>query len=261
MGYARIQGESGHSLNWCTVTIVRSLIAATGARWICRICCKIDPYMRASWSQEGEDLILGRLLEDRRDGFYVDVGAHHPLRFSNTAYFSVQGWSGINIEPDPDGAALLARLRPRDITLNVGIGTTNGRLPFHRFDDPALNTFDAMLAANRLQTTGYRFRELVEVPVMRLDEVLDQHLPTGRHIDFLTVDAEGNDADVLASNNWRRFRPTIVLAELLEASFAEVPSSQLGRIMEKAGYRPVAMTLNSVFFREFVPKAQRASPP
>ena len=66
---------------------------------------KIDPHSARSYSQEGEDMILRRFLAGQKDGFYVDVGAHHPVRFSNTYYFYKQGWAGINIEPNPDSLA------------------------------------------------------------------------------------------------------------------------------------------------------------
>jgi len=232
------------------VAIARPVIAAGASGWISWLLSRIDPYMRISWAQEGEDLVLARFLEGKSQGFYVDVGAHHPFRFSNTAFFSQRGWSGINIEPDPDGAALLVRLRPRDVTLNVGVGTISGPLTFHRFDEPALNTFDAALASERVQTSKYRLRERMEVSVVRLDELLDSYLPEGRAIDFLTVDAEGRDADVLASNDWHRFRPTIIVVEALGASPIELSDSDVGRVMNSAGYRLVAMTMNSVFFRD-----------
>ena len=54
-----------------------------------------------SFSQEGEDLVLARIFEGKKNGFYVDIGAHHPTRFSNTHYFYRRGWSGINIDAMP----------------------------------------------------------------------------------------------------------------------------------------------------------------
>ena len=62
-----------------------------------------DLYAIKCYSQEGEDMILRRIFEEK-NGFYVDVGAHHPRRFSNTYYFYKQGWTGISIEPNPQAA-------------------------------------------------------------------------------------------------------------------------------------------------------------
>src|SRR5690349_6569807 len=127
--------------------LIRRLIAAAMVnRTTAAITARVFPFSRLSWSQEGEDLILARLLQDTPTGFYVDVGAHDPFRFSNTAYFYARGWSGINTEPDPDGCATLRRFRGRDRTLNIGVANTPGKLTYHRFYEPALNTFDAKLA-------------------------------------------------------------------------------------------------------------------
>ncbi|QIP01741.1 FkbM family methyltransferase [Bradyrhizobium symbiodeficiens] len=203
---------------------------------------------RDSWSQEGEDLILARFMEPRTSGFYVDVGAHDPFRFSNTAYFYRQGWSGLNIEPDPQGARMLRRYRDRDITLNIGIGSAASSMTFFRFNEPALNTFSPELARARTGLNGYSIVEETAVAVDRLDAVLEKHLPAGQQIDFMTVDAEGLDLTVLQSNDWSRFRPDIVVAELLNAPSLDVADQPAVRFMSGAGYRPVAKAANSVFF-------------
>jgi hypothetical protein len=62
-----------------------------------------EPYLNQSYSQEGEDMVLYRTFETVKEGFYVDVGAHHPDRFSNTYKFYKQGWRGINIDAMPGG--------------------------------------------------------------------------------------------------------------------------------------------------------------
>ena len=80
-------------------------------------------YMNPSYSIEGEDRIVRALLWQKHDkGFYVDVGAHHPFRFSNTYLFYTQGWSGINIDATPGSMKAFNKYRPRDINLEVGIG-------------------------------------------------------------------------------------------------------------------------------------------
>ncbi|SHN82426.1 FkbM family methyltransferase [Bradyrhizobium erythrophlei] len=209
---------------------------------------------RRSWSQEGEDLILARYMEPRRRGFYVDVGAHDPFRFSNTAYFYREGWSGLNIEPDPAGAALLRKHRARDTTLNMGIGPASSEMTFFRFNDAALNTFSAELARERVTASGYIIVQELNVPVERLDAVLARHLKSGQKIDFMTVDAEGLDLEVLRSNDWTKFRPDVVVTEILNVSELELVKQPIGQLMVSVGYRPVAKAVNSAFFAadEFV---------
>src|SRR5579859_5417889 len=88
-----------------------------------------------SFSQEGEDLVLARMFDTRSGGFYVDVGAHHPTRFSNTYRFYLRGWRGINIDPGASFGAEFARHRPRDVNLNWAIGTPEGERTYHEFNE------------------------------------------------------------------------------------------------------------------------------
>src|SRR5262249_37716331 len=103
-------------------------------------------FARTSFSQEGEDLLIDRIFERQDRGTYVDVGAHHPRRFSNTELLHRRGWRGVNIDATPGSMAAFRRLRPRDINLEIGIAATSGDRDFYIFDEPALNTFDAARA-------------------------------------------------------------------------------------------------------------------
>ena len=203
---------------------------------------------RRSWAQEGEDLALARLLEPRRSGFYVDVGAHDPFRFSNTALFYGDGWRGLNVEPDPDGARLLRSYRKRDVTVNMGVGAAKSEMTFFRFGEPALNTFSAPLAKRRIEAGVSELLGQINVPVDRLENILARELSAGQRIDFMTVDAEGLDLDVLMSNDWSRFRPDLVLAEALELDLARFAEDPLCRYMHANEYRLVAKIANSVIF-------------
>jgi FkbM family methyltransferase len=209
-----------------------------------------DPYARRCYSQEGEDILLDRLLDGQPSGFYLDVGAHHPWRFSNTFLFYLRGWRGINIDPDPDAIALFERVRPADVNIAMGVADAPGELRFYRFSDPALNTFDAALAAERKRLPEYHLVGAEDVKVERLDRLLAARLPTGQAIDFLSVDAEGFDLRVLKSNDWTRYRPHWVLAECLGTSVETVFAEPLHRYMHDMGYELMAKTLNTLFYRD-----------
>ena len=218
---------------------------ATALRWLAG---KIDPWTHDSCAQEGEDRVLARLIGPRPHGFYVDVGAFDPIRFSNTWTLYRQGWRGIDIEPSPEGARRLRRLRPRDTVVNVGVAGAAGNLCYHAFNDPALNTFDAGLADARNDGTVYRIVDRSTVPVERLDVLLDRHMPAGQAIDLLTVDVEGFDLEVLMSSDWTRFRPEFVLAEALDFDLERSGEAALPAFMHAMGYRLVAKTMNTLFF-------------
>jgi len=209
-----------------------------------------DVYALKSYSQEGEDLILRRIFDGKGRGFYVDVGAHHPRRFSNTHSFYRLGWRGINIEPSPDAIRAFARERKRDTNLQMGVAEHAQTLTYYVFDEPALNTFDQGLMEWRLANTPYRVLKTISVPVERLEAILGRYLPAGRRIDFLTVDVEGLDFAVLRSNDWRRFRPQCVLVEALDTSLENVMRGALYQFVEGLGYELFAKTFNTLMFRD-----------
>ncbi len=130
---------------------------------------------RKSYSQEGEDLIVERMVS-KRSGFYVDVGCHHPFRFSNTYLFYKKGWSGINIDANPKSMKLFNRRRSRDINLEVRIAKKNGLLTYYQFNEPALNTFNEQEAQLK-NAQPYHIVKTVQVPVKKLGDILQEYLP------------------------------------------------------------------------------------
>lgn len=199
-----------------------------------------------SWSQEGEDRILLRYFGLRHDGFYVDVGAHHPYRYSNTALLHRLGWRGINIDAMPGSMAQFRLHRPRDINLEIGISDQEGTSRFYVFDEPALNTFDADIAHGH-QGGTYKLTATVDVRLRPLGDVLQEHAQ-GREIDLLSVDAEGHDLAVLRSNDWSRFRPRVVLAESVGSTIGTVHDDACAQLLTAAGYLPYAKTVNTVMY-------------
>jgi FkbM family methyltransferase len=199
------------------------------------------------FAQDGEDLILDRLLQGQQDGFFVDVGAHHPVRFSNTYLFYKRGWRGINIDAEPGSMKSFNRHRSRDINVECGVAAQSGQLIYYRFNEPALNTFEPV-EAERKNRPPYLLVEKVLVPVRPLGDLLSECLPPGQLIDFLTVDVEGKDLEVLESNDWDRFRPRFVLAETLRMELEDVAKCPTARLMARHGYRPIAKAYNTTFF-------------
>lgn len=216
-----------------------------------------DAYYRVSFAQEGEDLLLLSLFEGQSSGFYVDVGAHHPRRYSNTLALYNRGWSGINIDAMPGSMQPFRETRARDINLELAISDERRVLTYYEFSEPALNGFDPDLARRRAghvpagQSPEAAFRIVAErqIQTVTLAEVLTEHLPAGREIDVLTVDVEGLDFSVLASNDWRRFRPTVILVEDPDVvSLDALAGSRVARFLRERGYVPLCKTRLTLFF-------------
>jgi FkbM family methyltransferase len=217
---------------------------------LARVATTLDRNRNLSYSQEGEDRVLTRFLDSRKAGFYVDIGAHHPVRFSNTYLFYEKGWRGINVEPSPAAIARFASLRHRDINVGIGVSENSGELIYYEFDDPALNTFDRELMQEREARTPYRVVRTSKVKVERLEKILADNLPGGQAIDFMSVDVEGFDLQVLRSNDWRRYRPQLVLVEALDFSLQDPAGHPVHIFMNSVGYELAAKTLNTLFYRE-----------
>jgi FkbM family methyltransferase len=170
-----------------------------------------------SYAQNLEDVVLQRALRTPV-GFYVDVGAASPSIASVTRHFYDQGWSGINIEPLPEYAAELRLERPQDWTVQAVAGASHGQARFHVVEsDRDLSTFDPR-RVEELSTQGVRTDEHL-VEMVTLNELLE--LANPETIDFLKIDAEGTERDVLQGLDLRIWRPRVLL---IEATF---PNSQI----------------------------------
>jgi FkbM family methyltransferase len=204
-----------------------------------------------SYSQEGEDMVLRSFYEGQKKykGFFVDVGAHHPYRFSNTLYFYKKGWRGINIEPTPGAIKAFKIFRKRDINLNIGISPVKDILTFYCFNEPALNGFSKEISEERNNAaTNYKIIKEVAIQTLPLSEVFDNCLPQGQKIDFLTIDVEGLDLAVLQSNNWQKYKPAYIAVED-RIDFENLSKSEVYSYLKKQGYHLVAKTLRTLFFK------------
>src|SRR5262245_35161179 len=128
-----------------------------------------------SFSVAGEDMILRHLVgPDKRDGFYVDVGAWDPVKLSNTYFFYVQGWRGINIDARPGSRGLFQKVRPRDINVEVGISTRAGEMTYYVVGEHSpMNSFSREFL-DRIGMLGAVTRE-IPVHVLPLAQVLERH--------------------------------------------------------------------------------------
>lgn len=166
---------------------------------------------RGSYSQLGEDLIIDRILGYKNKGVYVDIGAHHPTRLSNTKRFYSRGWRGINIDPNSILIDKFNKERQEDINLRIGVGRKNGFLYFYEFFPSTLSTF-SYKEAKKYVGEGFKLISKKKILVKTLASILDKYCKS-KSIDFLSVDTEGMDLEVLESNNWIRYKPDVICIE------------------------------------------------
>lgn len=154
--------------------------------------------------------MLARVFAGQRSGFYIDVGAWHPTYDSVTRHFYDSDWSGINLEPIPQQHALFLRDRPRDTNLRVAAADTTEQRTFYDFSPAGgISTFDAATAA-RMRERGFACREYA-VEVTTLAEIC--RTQAVKEVDFLKIDVEGAERQVLLGADWARVRPRVVVVE------------------------------------------------
>jgi FkbM family methyltransferase len=205
------------------------------------------PHLRVHFSQLGEDALLWHYFHDKSDGFYVDVGCHDPLRYSNTHLLShFRNWRGINIDADERAILAFQTTRPRDINLCVGVGMSEGSKPFTIFNDGAVNTFDPAMAAQQ----SPRFGEGATRPIQikKLATILSEHVPEAAQIDYMNVDCEGLDHEVIESNDWTRFRPAILSVEIHGLNLEAPLSNPLVAFLKQQSYRMRSHYFATTFF-------------
>lgn len=209
-----------------------------------------------SYSQVGEDIILDFFLKEKKSGFYIDIGSYHPINLSNTYKFYERGWSGINIEPNHNKFRLFEEQRAKDINLNMGIGPSETKANFFIFDADTLSTFSEQVAEN-YKKIGHKVTEVKEIELMPLKKVIEKYAHN-KKIDFLSVDTEGYDLEVLKTNDWNVYRPSLIVLETVEYShdvLGKKLNDSYDQFMSNIGYRKIADTyINTIYIDKNIDK-------
>lgn len=208
---------------------------------------------QVSYAQDGEDLVLESLFfglnahRHKTDGFYVDIGAHHPFRFSNTNRFYRSGWRGVNIDPLPGVKEIFDKYRPEDINIEMGVSEREDTLDYYMFNEPSLNTFDSD-TARRLSSQGLEIVETRRLDTKPLGEILIGVVDEDRKIDLMTIDAEGFDFEILKSNDWGKFSPSVIMIEQPQLDFDKVYNTETYKFLAGLKYAPHCKTVHNVIY-------------
>ena len=202
-------------------------------------------YLSTCFSQEGEDQILSQYFYGADTGFFLDIGAYHPIKYSNTYKFYLKGWRGINIDAMPGSMKAFSLLRPDDINLEVGVDDREGNLPYYVFDQKGINTFSKKFVVE-MQEKGYKVTEERMIEARTLRSLLTDHLPPNQTIDFLSLDVEDLELNVLSSNDWVKYRPKIIVVESLQLK----TRNALNEYLQQVDYRAIANTPNNLYYTD-----------
>lgn len=210
-------------------------------------------FSKKSYSQCGEDLIIDYLfrLRNIEAPSYIDIGANHPYYLSNTAFFYEKGLSGICIDPDPACGQLFSTHRSRDTFIQAGIAEKEGNLPFFIMSDNTLNTC-SLQELSVLQKAGHKLIREISIPVFSLKHIIDKYC-NGVFPDFLSLDVEGLDTDIIYSYDFKTSAPKVICIEVTDYSPRGngKKRTEIYDCLLAAGYIEYASTyLNGIFVKE-----------
>lgn len=170
-------------------------------------------FKKTNFSQSGEDTVLSEVFSGLKKDFYIDVGCHHPLRFSNTALLYKNGWNGINKDASAKNLKLFNVFRKRDKNICALISEKPEKLKYYYFDDSALNGILSSSKVDSLKDLGYKVINEEFINTQRLDDILVTCKVPNKTIDFLDIDVEGYDFQALKSIDLNLFNVKVILIE------------------------------------------------
>ena len=196
-----------------------------------------------TYAQHGEDLMLCnlfRLMGVEMPG-YLDLGAHHPYVISNTALLYERGSRGVNVEANPLLIEAFREARPEDLTVNLGVGPEQGTFPFYQFSSKGgLNTFSEAVVDSWGEKQ--RVERVVHLPVWTITRIVEEYCG-GIYPELLSLDLEGLDLPVLASADFTKSHPLVVVAELRGPEAGEART-----LMANWGFRVLCRMMSNLIF-------------
>lgn len=174
---------------------------------------------RISYSQQGEDVIVEQIMQilGIKKVNYLDIGAHHSSYLSNTKYFYNKGGHGVLIEPDPVLFKEIESHRKKDICLNAAIGFNDEEFAdFYLMEQSPANTLSKEEAEYLVKNKISKIKKIIKTPLLKVNSIIETYFPKG--VDFMSLDVEGIDLDVLKSIDFNKYRPKVVCVETADLS-------------------------------------------
>ncbi len=201
-----------------------------------------------SFGATGEDVLINKIFRNMENGFYVDVGALHPINGSLTYNLYKKGWSGVNIDMLNENLKFFNYFRKRDTNLNAAISSSSGFTKAFIFETGSgLNTLNKKWADYWSKKINKPFLTQ-KIKKTTLNEVLNNN-NVKKNFDFLNIDVEGHEVDVLKGINFKKYRPKLIAIEIHTKNTKEIFQTQTYKILKKNLYELISHYYQTSFFK------------
>jgi FkbM family methyltransferase len=181
-------------------------------------------YQKKSYSFNGVDLIVDYIFKTKKNGFYLDVGAQHPISNNNTYILYKRGWSGINIDLDKKNIDLFNAYRKKDVNLATAVSDVEGETDLYFYHSKsALNTISRQNADfQKAKVTAIK-----RIKTQTINKIIENSPYKGKKIDFLSIDVEGSELSILKNFNFNKYSPKVIVVEYLDLSLKKLEIKNL----------------------------------
>ncbi len=205
----------------------------------------LNPYGNIFFGFNAEDQVIQTLLRHPKNGFYVDVGCNHPIRFSNTFIFYMRGWKGLTIDANSELIDLHKKIRPKDISVCCAVSDSEKMVVFTKFKDHSISSISEEYVKEVENAVPIVSEENMKTKT--LNSILREH-NAPNEFDFLSIDVEGYDFEVLSSINLTQYKPRLIVIEMRKFCFENLRSNNICSYLEKNGYKLIAYYIINGFF-------------
>ena len=192
-------------------------------------------FKKTSYSFNAVDLIVDYIFKNKKNGFYIDVGAQHPISNNNTYLLFNRGWSGINIDLDIKNIELFNIARPNDINLNYALSSSIADKKLYFFHDKSpINTLVESVSNYQKKPV----KEIRSIKTITFNKIL-QNLKFNKEIDYINIDVEGHELEVLKGFDLVKYKPNVISIEYLDLKmkYLEFKNNDLSRVIESDFYK------------------------
>ena len=211
-------------------------------------------HKRISYSYGGIDSLILNIFKNKNKGFYIDIGCGHPIKNNNTYLLNKKGWHGINIDLDKENIKLFNIFRKKDLNLPIAVSDKEHEADLYFYHEKsALNT----ISKKNADFQKAKVTSIKKVKTQSINKILENSPYHNQKIDFLSIDVEGSELDILKGFNFEKYSPKVIVVEYLDLSLKklEIKNLSIDNIIKSEIYKLVVSknyTLANVLHSDLV---------